>query len=504
MSPLTIMAILLVLLTYLWSLISASSKSNHRKLPPGPRSLPIIGNLHMLSNLPHRSLQQLAKKYGHIMFIRLGNVPTIVVSSPKAAELFLKTHDNNFASRPKSQSSEYLSYGTKGMIFSQYGPYWRHMRKLSTLHLFCPAKMEAFEPLRKEELGVLVRKLKRTTEEGGVVNVSEKIGVMIENITYRMVLGCKKDERFDLKAIVEETILLVGAFNISDFVPSLAALDIQGLTKRLKKVSKIIDQLLEKIIDEHEQVANTKSGKQGQHEDFVDMLLSLTNQPLNPNDEQVHFLDRTNVKAILLDMMVAAFDTSATLIVWSLAELLRHPRIMKNLQEELQSVVGMDRMVEESDLPKLDYLSMVVKESFRLHPVAPLLVPRESIEDITIDGYDIPKKSRIIVNIWSIGRDPNIWSENVEEFYPERFMNHNIDLQGHDFQLIPFGSGRRSCPGMQLGLTTVRLVLAQLVHCFNWELRTGMQPQDLDMAENFGLNMSKAKHLLAKPTYRLM
>ncbi|PRQ51106.1 putative flavonoid 3',5'-hydroxylase [Rosa chinensis] len=144
MSPLTIMAILLVLLTYLWSLISASSKSNHRKLPPSPRSLPIIGNLHMLCKLPHRSLQQLAKKYGHIMFIRLGNVPTIVVSSPKATKLFLKTHDNNFVSRPKSQSSEYLSYGTKGMIFSQYGPYWSHMRKLSMLHFLCQEKMEAF------------------------------------------------------------------------------------------------------------------------------------------------------------------------------------------------------------------------------------------------------------------------------------------------------------------------------------------------------------------------
>ncbi|PRQ51105.1 putative flavonoid 3'-monooxygenase [Rosa chinensis] len=220
---------------------------------------------------------------------------------------------------------------------------------------------------------------------------------MIENITYRMVLGCKKDERYDLKAIVEETLLLAGAFNISDFVPSLAALDIQGLTKRLKKVSKMMDQLLDKILDEHEQVSNTKNGKQGQHGDFVDMLLSLTNQPLKPNDEQVHFLDRTNMNAI--DMIVVAIDTSATMIVWSLAELLRHPRIMKNLQEELQSVVGMDKLIEESDLPKLDYLSMVVKESFRLHPVAPLLVPRESIEDITIDGYDIPKKSWIIVNI---------------------------------------------------------------------------------------------------------
>ena len=277
----------------------------------------------------------------------------------------------------------------------------------------------------------------------------------------------------------------------------------QGLKKRLKNVSKTIDQLLEKILDEHEQVSKTKSGKQGQHKDFVDVLLSLMNQPLNPNDEQVYYLDRTNVKAILLDMIVAAFDTSATAIIWSLAELLRHPRIMKNLQEELRTVVGMDRMVEESDLPNLSYLSMVVKESMRLHPVAPLLVPHESIEDITIDGYDIPKKSRIIINFWSIGRDPNIWSENAEEFYPERFMNNDIDLRGHDFRLIPFGSGRRGCPGMQVGLNTVRLVLAQLVHCFYWELPNGMLPKDLDMTEKFSLSTSKAQHLLAKPICRL-
>ncbi|XP_004291274.1 PREDICTED: cytochrome P450 CYP736A12-like [Fragaria vesca subsp. vesca] len=505
MSPPTMIAILLVLLACLWSLISASSKSKHQKLPPGPRPLPIIGNLHMLGNLPHRTLQNLAKQYGDIMSIRLGNVPAIVISSPKAAELFLKIHDTNFASRPKIQASEYLSYGSKGMVFSEYGPCWRHVRKICKLQLFCPAKLEAFAPLRKEELGGLVGKLKRAAEEGEVVDVSEKIGEMNEDITYRMVLGCKRDNRFDLKAIVEEVVFLIGAFNISDFIPSLSAFDIQGLTKRLKKVSRMVDQLLDKIIDDHEQDAETKSGgKQGQHENFVDVLLSFTNQSLNLNDEQVHFLDRENAKAILLEMITGAFDTSTTTIIWSLAELMRHPRIMKRLQEELQTVVGMDRMVEESDLPKLDYLNLVVKESFRLHPVAPLLVPRESIKDITIDGYDIPKKLRLIVNLWSIGRDPNVWSENVEEFCPERFTNSNIDLRGHDYQLIPFGTGRRGCPGMQLGLTTVRLVLAQLVHCFNWELPNGMLPQDLDMTEQFGLSMSKAKHLLAKPTYRLM
>lgn len=256
--------------------------------------------------------------------------------------------------------------------------------------------------------------------------------------------------------------------------------------------------MIEKILTEHEQDNNS------QQRDFVDILLPLMNQPINPQDMPVYPIDRTNIKAILLDLIVAAFDTSATAIEWTMSELIRHPRVMKLLQDELESVVGMDKMVEEKDLGKLSYLDMVVKESFRLHPVAPLLVPHESIEDTTIEGYYIPKKSRIIVNTWAIGHDPNVWSKNVEEFYPERFMDSKIDLKGHDFELLPFGSGRRMCPGMQSGLITVRLVLAQLVHCFNWELPHGLNPKDIDMTEVFGLTVPRANHLVLKPTYRLL
>ncbi|MCD9645354.1 hypothetical protein HAX54_034210 [Datura stramonium] len=159
-------------------------------------------------------------------------------------------------------------------------------------------------------------------------------------------------------------------------------------------------------------------------------------------------------------------------------------------------------MVEESDLKKLEYLDIVIKEGFRLHPIAPLLIPRESIEDCTVDGFDIPKGSRVLVNIWAIGRDPEVWTE-PEKFVPERFAGSNIDFCGRDFQLLPFGSGRRSCPGLQLGLTIVRLVLAQLVHCFDWKLPNGMMPNDLDMIEKLGLVTARAQHLMAIPTYRL-
>lgn len=200
--------------------------------------------------------------------------------------------------------------------------------------------------------------------------------------------------------------------------------------------------------------------------------------------------------------MAASMDTSATTIEWALSELIKHPPMMKKVINELEKVVGMERMVEESDLESLEYLNMVVKETLRLHPVAPLLIPHESMEDCTVDGFHIPQKSRVIVNVWAIGRDPNAWTD-ADNFLPERFMESDIDFRGQHFQFIPFGSGRRGCPGMQLGLTVVRLVLAQLVHCFDWELPDNMLPSDLDMTEEFRITLPRAKHLVAIPTCRL-
>lgn len=201
-------------------------------------------------------------------------------------------------------------------------------------------------------------------------------------------------------------------------------------------------------------------------------------------------------------MLAAGMDTSSTAIEWALSDMFKHPQVLKKVQEELERVVGLERLVEESDLANLDYFDMVVKESMRLHPVAPLLIPHEAMEDCMVNGFHIPKKSRVIINVWAIGRDPEAWP-NPQEFNPERFVGTNIDVRGRDFQLLPFGSGRRGCPGLQLGLTVVRLVLAQLVHCFDWELPDGMDPSNLDMSEKFSLVVPRANHLLAIPTYRL-
>ncbi|XP_016514159.2 cytochrome P450 CYP736A12-like, partial [Nicotiana tabacum] len=467
----------------------------YRKLPPGPRGLPIIRNLHMLGTLPHRTLYDLSKKYGPIMFLKLKNVPTVVVSSPETAELILKTHDAVFASRPKLKAVEYVSDGAKGVAFAPYGPQWRNARKFCTQELLTAEKIESFAGMRKEEIGVLVRRLKVATDGGEVVELGEKVGELIANMTYRMLFGdFRNSDRFDLN-IVQEMVRLVGAFNIADYVPFLEPFDIQGLNKQLKGTGKAVQKVFDTIINEHEEDARDGSHKGSK--DLVDVMLSHQNCPKS------YSIDRATMKAILSDMIVAAIDTSHTWIEWVFAEIVKHSRVMNKLQEELISVVGLDRMVEEQDLPKLEYLELVLKETFRLHPVATLLVPRESMEDVVINGYYIPRKSRVMINCWALGHDPKIWSDNVEEFVPERFIGKNFDLRGHDFHLLPFGYGRRSCPGMNLGLITVKLIVAQLVHCFNWDLPEGILPGDLDMTEKFGFAAPRAQNLLVIPTYCL-
>lgn len=447
----------------------------------------------MLGTLPHRTLYDLAKTYGPIMFLKLGNIPTVVISTPETAELILKTHDAVFASRPKVKATSYMSDGAKGLAFAPYGPRWRNSRKLCTQELLTAEKIGSSAGMRREELRILVEQLKVLGSEDIVVDLGEKIGDLIGKMTYKMLFGDGNSERFDLKSVVQEIVRLAGTFNIADYVPFLESFDIQGLNKQLKETGQRVQEIFDTIINEHDQDARNYS-----HEDLVDTMLSYQ------DDSKSYSIDRATMKAILADMIVGSIDTSHTWIEWVFAEIVKNPKVMNKLQGELTSIVGLDRMVEEEDLPKLEYLDLVLKETFRLHPVAPFLVPRESIGDIVINECYIPRGSRVMINCWALGHDPKIWSDNVEEFVPERFIGKNIDLRGHDFHLLPFGYGRRSCPGINLGLITVKLIVAQLVHCFNWNLPNGMLPADLDMTEKFGLAAPRSQNLLLLPTYRLL
>lgn len=186
------------------------------------------------------------------------------------------------------------------------------------------------------------------------------------------------------------------------------------------------------------------------------------------------------------DMITAGMDTTVITVEWAMAELVKHPRVQEKVQEELERVIGVDRVMTEADFPNLPYLHCVVKEALRLHPPTPLMLPHKATTNIKIGGYDIPKGSVVHVNVWAIARDPNVW-KNPLEFRPERFEEENIDIKGNDFRVLPFGAGRRVCPGAQLGINLVQSMLGHLLHHFKWELPEGMKPEEIDMTENPGM-----------------
>ncbi|KAK1392290.1 putative flavonoid 3'-monooxygenase [Heracleum sosnowskyi] len=339
--------ILLVFVGALWQFIHILfSKTPEHNLPPGPPGLPFIGHLHMLGKLPHRTLFKLSQKYGPIMSIRLGLVPTVIVSSPAAAELFLKTHDTVFASRPSSQASDYLFYGTTGIGFTKYGAHWRSARKLCMLELLNAEKVKSMAGMRREDLRLCVESLKKAAASREVVDISEKVVHLIEDMTCRMLFGKSRDERFDLSAIVHDIAEDLGAFNIADYIPFLGALNLQGFTKRFQITSEAVDKILETMIDGHEKdVAN---GYKKNDRDFLDVILALKKNPTGTHEQLARNLNQSNIKAILMDLIFGAIDASPTAIEWTMSELIRNPRVMKLLQEEIRDVTH--------DLPRANHL----------------------------------------------------------------------------------------------------------------------------------------------------
>ncbi|KAF2324663.1 hypothetical protein GH714_016065 [Hevea brasiliensis] len=208
--------------------------------------------------------------------------------------------------------------------------------------------------------------------------------------------------------------------------------------------------------------------------------------------EVSHMLEKITKSAVASkpNAFVGGTETSAATVVWAMTLLMKNSIAMKKAQEEVRKLIGMKGFVEEEDTEQLPYLKAVIKETMR----APLLIPRESCENCILGGYDIPAKTVVYVNTWAIGRDPDIW-ENPEEFDPERFINSSIDLKGQDFELIPFGAGRRICPGMLMGLATVEVSLANLLYKFDWEMPVGMKEEDVDMDAQPGLTMHKKNAL---------
>ncbi|KAL6857087.1 hypothetical protein ACP4OV_018469 [Aristida adscensionis] len=474
------------------------------RLPPSPPALPIIGHAHLVGRRPHASLRDLAARHGGggVMLLRLGAVPNLVVTSPRAAQAVLRTHDHVFASRPPSTVADALVYGSSDVAFAPYGEHWRQVRKLVTTHLLAAKKVQSNRLARQEEVRLVMDKIR----EAVAVDMSEMMNTFANDIACRAVSGkfFRAEGRNKLfRELIEINSILFGGFNLEDYFPWLA--NSLGFLTRLvrsktNEARQRWDELLEKIIKDHEirqSSSHLEAGGEQDESDFIDVLLSVQHE---------YGITRDHIKAILMDMFFAGTDTSSLVLELAMAELMRNPEVMKKLQDEIMDNTPKGQeMVEEDNLANMTYLRAVVKETLRLHPPAPLLLPRLSLADCDVEGYTVPSKTRVIINAWAIGRNAEFW-ENAEEFIPDRFMEGGsaatIDFKGKDFQFLPFGAGRRICPGVNFGLATTEIMLANLVYCFDWGLPAGMMKEDIDMTEVFGVTVRLKEKLILVPKPR--
>ncbi|KAJ7960899.1 Cytochrome P450 [Quillaja saponaria] len=488
-------ALLFTFLIFLFTAFSIITRSESKTLPPGPPKLPLIGNIHQfIGGLPHESLRNLAKKYGPLMHLQLGELSHVIVSSPEFAKEIMKTHDVIFANRPYLLATRVLSYDATSISFSSYGSYWRQLKKICTVELLTLKRVQSFQFIREEEVSDLMKTI--ASNVGCVINLSKLFTALTNAITSRAAFGKKSKNGQAFMSFLDEGLQLAAGFCIADLYPSIKALQaITGIKPKLEKIQKEINKILDIIIKENkESKLVNESYPGGVDENLLDVLLN--NQA--KNDLELPLTDN-NVKAVLLDIFAAGSETSLTTMEWVMSEILKNPKVMLEAQSEVRRVFDKKGFVDETEFHELKYLKAVVKETLRLHPPLPLLLPRESSERCEINGYEIPAKTKVIINAWAIGRDPNCWTE-AEKFKPERFLDSPIDYKGTDFEYIPFGSGRRICPGITFGMANVELPLAKLPYHFDWKLPNGMKPEELEMKERPGITLKRKGYLCLIPT----
>ncbi|KAJ4947954.1 hypothetical protein NE237_014202 [Protea cynaroides] len=488
-------------LIFLFYLLSWRSRNINKRLAPevaGP--WPIIGHLHLLgaNSIPHITLGALADKYGSAFTIRLGMQPVLVVSSWEVAKECFSTNDRALATRPKAIATKVMGYNYALFGFS-HGNYWREIRKIVTFELLSNRRLEMLKHVRATEIKAFIKDLYKCSQNAFLVDMKKWFGDLTLNIITRMVAGKRYFGARSSANDAEEGLLLqggvrdfshyMGLFVVSDAFPFLEGLDLQGYEKAMKRTAKNLDSVIAGWLMEHKQKRlSADYDKAKSDQDFMDVLISIME-----NSKIDDFDADTVIKATCLNMILGGNDTTLVTFTWVLSLLLNNRHVLKRAQDELDIHVGRQRQVDESDIVKLEYLQAIVKETLRLYPVVPLAAAHEAIEDCTIAGYHVPVGTRVIPNLYKIHRDPRIWSD-PSEFQPERFLTRhvNIDLRGQHFEFIPFGSGRRMCPGISFALQVLHLGLAHLVHGFQF---TTSSDEPVDMTESPGITNMKATPL---------
>ncbi|WVZ79268.1 hypothetical protein U9M48_026869 [Paspalum notatum var. saurae] len=474
------------------------------RLPPGPWQLPVIGSMHHLTGqLPHRAMRDLARRHGPVMLLHIGEVPTLVISSREAAREVMKTHDTSFATRQLSTTVRVLTNGGRGISFAPYGDSWRQLRKISITELLSARRVLSFRAIREEEVSAMLRACAAAAAESRPIEMRARLSAFVADATVRAVIGDRCKYRDVFLRELGRSLELAAGFNPADLWPSSRLVGwLSSALRRAEQCRDMVYGILDGIIKEHleRMEGGGGAGAAGEAEDILGVLLKIQKDDSLPIP-----LDMDMLKSFIFDIFGAGSETSATTLEWAIVELIRNTKAMRRATAEVRGAFGARGAVSEHALGELRYLHLVIRETLRLHTPLPLLLPRLSQEPCRVLGYDVPPGTTVLVNAWALGRDEGCWPGDPEEFRPERFEAEAsaVEFKGADFELLPFGAGRRMCPGMSFGLANIELALASLLFHFDWEAPGVSSPGEFDMTEAFGITARRKASLLLRPILRV-
>ncbi|XP_023759798.1 cytochrome P450 76T24 [Lactuca sativa] len=489
--------ILFLLLSSLFTFIYALTISGRRnsRLPPGPYPFPVIGNLLKLSDKPHRSIATLSKRYGPLMSLKLGSRTTIVVSSPDLAKEFFHTHDISFSSRTIPYTARIVDHDKYSIAWLPTGDEWRRLRRITREFFFSVQCLDASQLLRGEKVQELVDHVRECCRNEKAVNIGAAFFTTTLNILSKLIFSVDfaeydTESSQEFKEAVMALLNFGGRPNLADFFPILKPFDPQGFVRQGNVYGKKLLTIIDRIVDQRLQSRLSSSSLT--NNDVLDSLLNLVHQ-----EESMFSLE--DMRHLFLALFITGTDTTSSTLEWAMTELIRNPEKMNSARLEITKLMqNKKENILEKDISQLPYLQAVIKETLRLHPPAPFLVPHQAINNVEVQGYIVPKNAQIFCNVWAMGRDPNIWSD-PETFMPERFLEVNIDYKGQDYEFIPFGAGRRICPGLNIAHRMLHILLGSLIHKFDWKLDGNIRAQDMDMEEKFGLTLPRKVPLMAIP-----
>ncbi|GAB2272880.1 Belongs to the cytochrome P450 [Dionaea muscipula] len=471
------------------------------KLPPGPVPIPIFGNwIQVGDDLNHRNLADLAKRFGDILLLRMGQRNLVVVSSPDLAKEVLHTQGVEFGSRTRNVVFDIFTGKGQDMVFTVYGEHWRKMRRIMTVPFFTNKVVQQYRFGWEDEAGRVVEDVRANPNAAttGIV-LRRRLQLMMYNNMYRIMFDRRFESEDDplfnkLKALNGERSRLAQSFdyNYGDFIPILRPF-LRGYLKICKEVKERRLQLFKDyFVDDRKKLSSTRGSTDNDLKCAMDHILEA---------QQKGEINEDNVLYIVENINVAAIETTLWSIEWGIAELVNHPNVQKKLQEELDAILGRGVQITEPDIQKLPYLQAVIKETLRLRMAIPLLVPHMNLHDAKLGGYDIPAESKILVNAWWLANNPAHWKK-PEEFRPERFLEEEsmVEPNGNDFRYLPFGVGRRSCPGIILAIPILGIIIGRLIQ--NFELLPAPGESKIDTSEKggqFSLHILKHSTIVLKP-----